>query len=500
MKKMKKKIFIPLIILMICYSSIGTLFVQGNSENKELTVILFQPLSNQHTQNSINRSPYTMEINSFEPHSPIRIIGEDKFSRQNGVTAGDGTKDHPYIIEHWDIEGTPLWIFLNTLLYRLERSNFDNKWEYFVNIPICGIYLKDTAKHVIIRNNHVYNWKGKTRELLQIAGVTLINASNVTIEQNNFENNYRGVNIENVQVIIKKIDNSTCKIYQSYNSVFLTIKNNTFTASENEGLFLDFVNKSTVEGNYFTENAFGIRSNFCNVLITNNTFFSNNNGIICTQYDFSTITYNNFTFNGNGVYCAESTSDPIGSSPMIAYNHFEENLAAIHICTNYPRIVHNSFYGNFYGIMNMGFSELPVLIVDNEIRESRCTGISFFGPCIIEHNLIVSNGEGGILITGNVTINHNIIASNGGHGLSCGSRNNQKTCPAVHYNNIFDNGEKGINYISPVGHLTINATENYWGSPDGPSGYGPGNGDEVDQCVLYEPWSSEMNENAGPRP
>lgn len=39
------------------------------------------------------------------------------------------------------------------------------------------------------------------------------------------------------------------------------------------------------------------------------------------------------------------------------------------------------------------------------------------------------------------------------------------------------------------GNETVTATNNWWGSPSGPSGAGPGSGDAVSAGVEYEPWS-----------
>ena len=71
--------------------------------------------------------------------------------------------------------------------------------------------------------------------------------------------------------------------------------------------------------------------------------------------------------------------------------------------------------------------------------------------------------------------------------------------PSIHYNNIFNNYGWGIKYGETVWNVTINATYNYWGSPDGPSGYGNGHGDSVDKNIIFEPWLTEPVENAGPR-
>ncbi|MCG2826062.1 MAG: right-handed parallel beta-helix repeat-containing protein, partial [Thermoplasmatales archaeon] len=58
----------------------------------------------------------------------------------------------------------------------------------------------------------------------------------------------------------------------------------------------------------------------------------------------------------------------------------------------------------------------------------------------------------------------------------------------IHYCNIYNNTDYGVyNYNSAV-EYQVNATYNYWGSASGPGGVGPGNGDEVNYMVLYEPW------------
>jgi parallel beta-helix repeat protein len=56
----------------------------------------------------------------------------------------------------------------------------------------------------------------------------------------------------------------------------------------------------------------------------------------------------------------------------------------------------------------------------------------------------------------------------------------------VNYNNIYDNlcGMFAV-------RCNVNATHNWWGSKNGPSGIGPGDGDSievVEATVLYEPW------------
>ncbi|MDI6916938.1 MAG: right-handed parallel beta-helix repeat-containing protein, partial [Thermoplasmatales archaeon] len=64
----------------------------------------------------------------------------------------------------------------------------------------------------------------------------------------------------------------------------------------------------------------------------------------------------------------------------------------------------------------------------------------------------------------------------------------------VHYCNIYNNTNYGVyNYNSELDYQ-VNATYNWWGSPDGPGGVGPGNGDNITDNVLYDPWLTDPAE------
>jgi len=58
----------------------------------------------------------------------------------------------------------------------------------------------------------------------------------------------------------------------------------------------------------------------------------------------------------------------------------------------------------------------------------------------------------------------------------------------IHYNNIYNNTNYGVYNYNSVTQYVANATYNWWGSADGPSGVGPGSGDSVSANVLYESW------------
>ncbi|GAG67349.1 unnamed protein product, partial [marine sediment metagenome] len=57
----------------------------------------------------------------------------------------------------------------------------------------------------------------------------------------------------------------------------------------------------------------------------------------------------------------------------------------------------------------------------------------------------------------------------------------------INRNNIYDNNNWGLK----ANRCSVDATYNWWGSEDGPSGIGPGDGDWIEvyeATVLYEPW------------
>jgi parallel beta-helix repeat protein len=117
-------------------------------------------------------------------------------------------------------------------------------------------------------------------------------------------------------------------------------------------------------------------------------------------------------------------------------------------------------------------------------------GIGTRGPCSISHNELIENniGIGCYWAPHSCNITENKIQSNQkGLYLIEGSK------PEIHYNN-FDDNDGGITYPDT---FIINATLNWWGAANGPSGSGPGDGDYVCDYVAYDPWLTEPNPDAG---
>ena len=131
------------------------------------------------------------------------------------------------------------------------------------------------------------------------------------------------------------------------------------------------------------------------------------------------------------------------------------------------QIISSNIYNNTDGITTNG---------NNEI--SRCN---------------IYNNEDGIAVNGgnNDEISRcNIYNNEDGISIGWGAMYTE-----IHYNNIYNNTNYGVNRGGYA--FDINATNNWWGSADGPRGAGSGSGDAVTDGVSYDPWLKSYYEGAG---
>jgi len=107
-------------------------------------------------------SPSSAALEGLTPHDPIMIVGNDDFTAANGVVAGSGTADDPYIIEGWDIklENAPRWGFGS------------------------GISIRNTNAHFILRNSYVHDGSFTGYSGIFFTGVTNGRIDNVISEKN----------------------------------------------------------------------------------------------------------------------------------------------------------------------------------------------------------------------------------------------------------------------------------------------------------------------------
>lgn len=205
---------------------------------------------------------------------------------------------------------------------------------------------------------------------------------------------------------------------------------------------------------------------------------------------------------GSGVYINEiGNSDSNLATVTIAGNTISENTKdGIDINHIYDKrttvsIKDNTITKNEDGIdIHQAAQDAIVGIVQNTITyqdHGIRMGSSANGIDIVCN--LISENEHGIWVKGdwnNISgneISNNVGAGSGVH-LTSDAENNQ-----IHNNNITGNSAQisaGVySYgVYKDGGFPVDATNNYWGEADGPSGSGPGSGDSVNDLVTYYPF------------
>jgi len=274
------------------YENDVTSFVQSQFDNGDTTISLIIRCMQEYYDNLSYRGSYfnskeaALEnrptlIVTYEPplenaltsHAPIYINGNDNFIPANGVVAGNGMENNPYIIENWDINAENaigIWIGNTTAHFAIRNCYvhdgganqhsgilFDNLINGVVensNCPNNGsdVILLFSSDNNLIENNIVENGPG---------GIYLYNSSNNHISGNNVSNNYNGgINLAS----------------GSDNNI---ISNNIVENNTNYGIYLYWdSNYNLISGNTLKNNYYGIylydSSNynlFCHNNIINNT-------------------------------------------------------------------------------------------------------------------------------------------------------------------------------------------------------------------------------------
>jgi len=230
--------------------------------------------------------------------------------------------------------------------------------------------------------------------------------------------------------------------------------------------------------------------------ITGNTGYSG--GIECWRNSSPTITGNAIT--GNVAYLAGGIACYDTSSPTIAGNTINGNtaewgggIACYTGCS--PEIRGNDISGNTADSSGGGidlYANSSPTIVGNMITANTAAlgaGIACQNDCspIIDSCTVSGNTAmvgGGISChdNSNPSIDSCTISGNSGDGVTCGNASS----PEIHWCEIVDNTGYGVQNVDSS--VTVDAESNWWGCELGPSGVGPGTGDEVSEWVDYDPW------------
>lgn len=238
-------------------------------------------------------NPVATAQTRYTAHAPITIIGDANFTLANGVVAGNGSVDNPYIISGWEIDATGQ---THGIKVEMTSANFV--------IRDCLVYGDGVADGIVL--NSAYNSVVLLNELhdLEIA-ISVAGPNNFIVMLNTISDSTIGIAVTGIadggDVMFNTIDSCAGGIY-----------------------ILNMINTS-VEGNQVSAcSLYGIglmTSDSC--MITDNTVsLGTEDGIVATDSDNILITYNNLESNGYGIRLANSTG-----------------INALH---------HNNFIGNTY--------------------------------------------------------------------------------------------------------------------------------------------------------
>ena len=223
---------------------------------------------------------------------------------------------------------------------------------------------------------------------------------------------------------------------------------------------------------------------------------------------------NNIIYTGDGDTSLETGKNCDVSGLLIQGNKFygdeDGSGEAIYINpflgTKDVTIRDNEFYGNLFSGVSIESSRVNV--INNTFNSNTSQGnygirfISFDGNKtyndveILENNIqnfiygirIGSSSDVGSIFT--AKIEKNILTNNDiGVWIRFGVNPNTK----INFNEIFNNTLFGVNNTDSN---VVNAENNWWGSCDGPSGIGSGNGDAVSSNVTFSNWLGACVENA----
>lgn len=281
-------------------------------------------------------------------HPPIRIIGignQDSSpigfgSPLSGVRSGSGTEDDPYIIEGWCIH----------LSADGSSSSSD----------LDGMHLEHTSSHVIIRNNQIINPLPESRDRAGV-GIYLEHVDNVTIENNTFEFNWRGIDSWNRAWIVRNVD----------------ILNNTITGSDSWGINLRGSSGFVVNGNVVMYGGSGgIRESGSSFFPSQSNIISNNMVAENEGYDSIWVLRNNNTRIENNTMTENSERGLLieqSSGVAVRRNEISGHQTGV--------IVHRSNATEVWG---------------NEFHNNTEVGfrVSQSKPSLVSHNMIHGNGIG----------------------------------------------------------------------------------------------------------
>lgn len=199
----------------------------------------------------------------------------------------------------------------------------------------------------------------------------------------------------------------------------------------------------------------------------------------------SNVNFTEIKFNESGPSYSGLGAAIFGDGPVDVLNSTFSEIGRVGVLFFGPGVAGSTYAGNTYTGKGSGD------FLDYGVEVGAGAVVTIDGNSI-SNNQGVANSDGstsaGILVTtffgggSSATITCNSIGSNT-TGIAVGFDGSDTSSVAANLNNIVGNSF-GVSSTAPL----VNAENNYWGSADGPSGAGPGSGDQVTANVDFDPF------------
>jgi parallel beta-helix repeat protein len=405
------------------------------------------------------------------PHDPIYIENDDFFNLGNGVLAGRGTEDDPYIIENWIISA--------------ENAN--------------GIEIRNTTAYFVVRNCLVENGRVDFSH-----GVYLRNVVHAKVENCVCRNNIYGIYLRD-SYDNNSISHNICS--NNYHGIYLCLSSNNILSNnicENNSYYgialYPFTSNNTLDNNICVNNRYGIYIYHYsdNNIITNNTCSNNTCGIRIYDYsDNNTLDNNACENNFRGLYI-ENSRDIKMRNDILSNNRYNLGVTG----TVISHFVHDIDPSNLVNGKSIWY------LVDGRdevIAPPLDVGYLVLVNCdnIRVENLMLRNNEQGILLvsTENCWIGNCALENNFWGAYLYSSNNN-----FVSHNNFVNNDSQAYDDGSNHWDDGYPSGGNYWSDYTGNDNYHGENQDlpgsdgigdvsyvipgdnNQDRYPLMEPW------------
>ncbi len=440
----------------------------------------------------------SLDIPPYIPHDPILIEGNEDFTATNGVIAGDGSPEDPYLIEGWELNGT-----LNKK-YNSGISIMNTDMFFIVRNCFIHHFNVTEIKIDLVKNGRIDSCIISDGEHFQY-GIYLTNSSQINICDNQIISNTYGIQISSSTNITIHNNTLIAEILSSFTAMegscrYCVISNNTVCRDYNEGIILtgqyNVVTNNSVSGYYGLGttgiqvtgqhnrvcynmikgmgsgySGVGIRSNSdsnFNNTIDHNSVMYNSLGVQLHGSVFS-ITHNTIQLNDKGIVLWISDNSTIENN-IVSYNNNPNNGGygiAIDWCSEQNTIQSNEVYNNLIGILISGssrniFSENTITSKNYGLYMQNSQNIHKTEQNEIHHNTI-TGGDYGIYIkedtTSNLFFYNELSLTTIGVYLRDNSANN-----TFYRNNFLDIVVDDVFFELRLLYWRNNWQENYWGA------------------------------------